>query len=157
MEENKGPGGRPSKYEDTYPEMLIQHMEQGLSYESFAGLVSVCIATLYCWEKDHPEFLEAKNAAFQKSRLFWEKEGIKGLWNECFKDDSGTTVSRSINSAVWVFNMKNRFKWRDKQPEEVPQPTQVTVQAVPAMTKEQALKLLEDEAKKAEENVPPAN
>lgn len=80
-------------------------MNDGLSYEAFAGVVSVCTDTLYAWEKAHPEFSDAKKAAVGKGRLFWEKAGLGGL--------KGTPEYRNFNSTVWVFTMKNRFKWHD--------------------------------------------
>jgi transposase-like protein len=106
--------GRPSKYKPEYCEQLIEHMEQGLSFEAFAGSIGVCKQTLYTWTEEHEEFLDAKKRATEKSRLFWEKMGIDNIINVSeFKGDS-----TSLNSAVWVFNMKNRFGWRDKQPDE---------------------------------------
>lgn len=105
--------GRPTKYKKEYCKMLIDHMEQGLSFEAFAGVVSVSKQTLYDWEKAHPEFLDAKRQGFQKCRLFWEKLGLDNIINESF----GKGQSRSLNASVWIFNMKNRFpdEWRDKQ------------------------------------------
>src|SRR5690349_7812689 len=98
--------------------MLVGHMAQGLSYESFGGVVEVSKQTLYDWEKRHEEFRDAKDRGESQSRLFWEKAGINGLHNETIKDGDGMTVTRSINATVWIFNMKNRFKWRDKTEEE---------------------------------------
>jgi len=89
-------------------------MSAGLSYEAFAGLTGVARTTLYNWEKDHEEWRNAKARAFDACLLFWERQGIKGLWT--VSDRVGSTC---LNSPVWTFNMKNRFKWRDKQPEEI--------------------------------------
>lgn len=87
--------------------MLIDHMENGLSYETFAAIVNVSKQTLYDWEKANPEFLDSKKHGVMKSQLFWEKAGMDGL----FINDKDT----KFNSTVWVFSMKNRFNWRDKQ------------------------------------------
>lgn len=100
----KGPVGRPSKYKPEFCEMLIEHMKTGLSFESFAPTVDVASSQLYEWEKKHPEFQEAKKRAFDWSRLFWEQTGIQGLWGNKLV---------TFNSTVWIFNMKNRFGWRD--------------------------------------------
>lgn len=118
MGKKKHPGGRPTDYDPIYCEMLLKHMEDGLSFEAFAGVAGCCEKTLYNWEKEHPEFLQAKNIGKAKSRLFWEETGIKGLHNETIKDDDGMTITRSINATMWIFNMKNRFGWRDKQKDE---------------------------------------
>lgn len=103
-----GKVGRPTKYEKDYCIDVIDHMEQGYSFESFAGLVGVAKSTLYEWQDRNPEFSDAVKIAFEKCRLFWEKEGIKGLW-------SGN--GSNFNSTNWIFQMKNRFKdeWREKQ------------------------------------------
>lgn len=117
MSESK-PVGRPSKYKLEYCEMLIEHMSKGLSFESFAGLVSVSRESLYEWQKVHPEFSDTVKEAKEKCRLFWEQQGIEGLYSTTEYDEKGKpSSSKSINASVWIFNMKNRFRdqWHDKQ------------------------------------------
>lgn len=111
--------GRPSLYKPEYGALLIQHMAEGLSFEAFGGVVGVCARTLYDWEHAHPEFLQAKKNGETLCRLYWEKVGRDGLYNEVIKDNDGCTVTRSINATLWIFNMKNRFKWRDKSEDEI--------------------------------------
>lgn len=101
--------GRPSKYKPEFCQMLIEHMAKGFSFESFAGLIEVQGQTIYNWLESEPEFLEAKNAAFDKSRLFWERIGIEFLVNKYQGDN--------LNTTLWIFNMKNRFGWRDVKEE----------------------------------------
>ena len=86
--------------------MLIEHMRKGYSFESFGAVIDIADGNLYEWLKVHPEFQEAKKLAFTHSRLFWEKVGIEGLR----KDPDGS----SLNTTLWIFNMKNRFGWRDQ-------------------------------------------
>jgi hypothetical protein len=107
--------GRPTKFKEEYCEQLIDHMNSGLSFESFGGVIEVAVSTLYKWAEDHKIFSEAKAIGFQKSRFFWEKIGIQQA-----QDGQG-------NATAFVFNMKNRFpaEWRDKQ--EVQQDTRITV------------------------------
>ena len=111
--------GRPSKYNPDYCDLLITHMRDGLSFESFGGVLLVSKRTLYDWEKAHPEFLDAKRVGESVSRLYWEKVGADGLHNQTIKGDDGLTVTKSINATIWIFNMKNRFQWRDKSPDEI--------------------------------------
>lgn len=108
--------GRPSDYDPKYCQMLIDHMADGLSFEAFGGVVDACKSTLYVWLEKHPEFMDAKQIAIAKCRLWWEKEGKTGLWNQGNRSGS-FSESKSFNTGVWIFNMKNRFKddWRDKQ------------------------------------------
>lgn len=111
--------GRPSEYDPIYCEMLIDHMSKGYSYESFAGKIGKVRKTLYNWEADFPEFLHAKNVGLEKNLFFWEEAGIEGMHNQTIKDEMGMTVTKSINATVWIFNMKNRHKWRDKSSDEI--------------------------------------
>lgn len=119
-EENKL--GRPSKYKPEYCEQLVEHMNSGLSFESFAAVIGVNRDTLYEWTKVHSEFSDAQKEGLDKSLLFWEKLGIDNIINtsesESFGEGQGSSKSRSLNSSVYIFNMKNRFKWKDKQPDE---------------------------------------
>jgi transposase len=80
-------------------------MSQGYSCEAFAGHIAVHIDTIHEWATVHPDFSEAKQLAFNRNRIFWEGIGIKHMLAE----EKGI----KLNSAVWIFNMKNRFKWRD--------------------------------------------
>lgn len=109
--EKKHPGGRPHKYKPEYCQMLIDHMAKGYSFESFAGVIGVATSTIELWangsKKKSPiaEFSGAKQRAFAKSRMFWEKLAL---------DNMVTFEKEKFNSTVWIFTMKNRFGWRDK-------------------------------------------
>lgn len=103
MAKKKHAGGRPSKFKPEYCQMLIEHMSQGYSYESFAAKVDDCRATLYNWEEKHPEFLDAKKRAVDKCLEKWETLCLDSI------HDPGT-----LSVPLWIFNMKNRFKWQDK-------------------------------------------
>jgi hypothetical protein len=118
MAKKKHPGGRPSDYDPIYCQMLIKHMEDGLSFESFGGVAKCSKQTLYRWIDAHPEFSDAKKVGETACQFWWEKTGKDGLHNETIKDGDGMTITKSINSTIWIFNMKNRFGWRDKQKDE---------------------------------------
>lgn len=103
-------GGRPTDYRPEYCEALVEHMASGLSYETFSATIGTCRASLYVWEKAHPEFLDAKKRGFEVCQIFWEKLGIKHIVNKSSKEEG----SESLNTGVYVFQMKNRFKWTDR-------------------------------------------
>lgn len=134
----KKPTGRPSLYDPSYCQRLIKHMEGGLSFESFAGVVLVTRSTIYEWVDQFPEFSDAKKVGTEASRLFWERVGVFYMVNgQTQRNDKGEIVKtkdESLNAAVWVFNMKNRFGWRDKQPDE--DKTDITVNLHGAIMKE---------------------
>ena len=101
----KHPGGRPEEYKPEYCELLIQHSEEGFSFESFAGRIGVTPKTIYNWEQKYPEFLQAKTIAKQKM-LYADEQvlnaGAKGL-------------IENYHGASQVFKMKAVHKWRDTQ------------------------------------------
>lgn len=114
------PVGRPSKFKPEYCQTIIEEMSQGFSFEACAPLFGVHKDTLYEWCKEHPDFSDARKKALDANRRFWEKLGVENIINksETIKDGKDMiTTSKSINAAIWIFNMKNRFKdeWRDKQ------------------------------------------
>lgn len=101
------PGGRPTKYDPKFCEELIEHMKEGLSFESFAAKCDCCKDTLYEWANVHEEFSDAKKIGSEHCRIFWEKLGTMGA--------SGGL--NNFNATAWIFNMKNRFRseWNDTQ------------------------------------------
>ena len=103
------PKGMPSKYKPEFCDLLIKHMADGLSFESFGAVAKVHKDTLYEWLKVHPEFVEAKAEAWAENLLFYEKVGRAGM----------TGKLDGFNVTAWIFSMKNRHGWRDRQPEEV--------------------------------------
>ena len=100
--------GQPSLYKPEYCSQLIAHMASGLSFESFAAVIKVNQDTIHEWAKVHPDFSEAKKEAWGQNMLFWERIGLTGMIGKV----------PGFNSTLWIFNMKNRFKWRDVAPVE---------------------------------------
>ncbi len=96
--------GPKSGFKKEYCSQLIDHMDKGYSFESFAGIIGIARSTLYRWEK-HLEFKEAKEIGFAKCLLFWEKIGIDACMGKIM----------GFNGTSYVFNMKNRFNWKDKR------------------------------------------
>lgn len=90
-------------YDPKYCEMLLEDAEQGLSFEAFAGRIRVTRPTLYNWAKKHEDFAFAKDIAAEISRRFWETKGIVGMH-----------MGKEFNATTWIFNMKNRFGWKDR-------------------------------------------
>jgi len=92
--------------------MLIEHMAKGLSFECFGAVVDCSEPTLYEWLKAHPEFSKSQKRAKAKCKIFWEQAGIDGMHK-----------GKDFNAAVWIFNMKNRFNWKDKLEHDIPPET----------------------------------
>lgn len=109
--------GQPTKYRPEYCQMLIDHMAKGFSYETFGATIGVARATVFNWEKDNPQFLDAKKNAFDLCQIFWEKIGIDHIVSVSKNVRQGNvskSVTKNLNTGAWIFNMKNRFKWTDR-------------------------------------------
>jgi hypothetical protein len=101
--------GRPSDFKEEHCELLIEHMRNGLSFESFAGVAGCCRKTIYNWLEQHPQFLHAKSVGTGLSAIFWEKAGIDGTLGKI----------DGFSASTWIFNMKNRFRWADRSETEL--------------------------------------
>jgi len=97
--------GRPTSYKEEYCQMLIDHMAQGLSFRSFAGLIGVHFDTLYEWVKVHPSFSDAKKIGLPKGLLTYEKT----IWAATH----GKIPNFNNTAAVWFG--KNVYSWADKK------------------------------------------
>lgn len=110
------PGGRPSKYKEEYCSLLLEHMEDGLSFASFGAKADVCIDTLYAWTKSHPEFSDAKKRATLRSLLFWEQigrdftTGGEGSYELIKIGDSVKMIQKPFSAATYIYTMKCRFR-----------------------------------------------
>jgi len=95
--------GRPTKYSKALAEKLPAMFDNGES------VVEVCVAldihkdTFYEWVKLYPEFSDAYKKGLAKSEAWWTRLGRGGAMGQV-----------KIQPATWVFNMKNRFNWKDR-------------------------------------------
>ena len=95
--------GRPTKYKKEMCETVIELMTEGASQFEVLAALGICEDTFYRWKKENKEFSESIKRGVQLSQAWWERKGRISL------DD------RQFNSSLWYMNMKNRFKWADKQ------------------------------------------
>jgi hypothetical protein len=105
----------PTNYNSEYSldEMRVlikdycEHRSKGYSKEAFVDCDYRTIERhLETYEANLQPEKRAIEKAERKNRLFWEGQGIENMFIE---KDGG-----NFNSAVWIFNMKNRFNWKDK-------------------------------------------
>lgn len=135
-----GPG-QPTKYKPEYCKMLVKHLSEGYSFESFVAELpqddDVCVRTLYRWVDANPEFCQAKKKGEALGLKFWEKVGAR------------QAVAGKGNATSWIFMMKNRYGWRDKIEVTPPNPAQQKLEQMSdAELREQARLLLESEESK---------
>lgn len=93
---------RPSKYAESYGDVLVKLMSEGASLEEVAGELGVAKSTLYTWFKNFPEFQNARELGIALSEAWWLKQGRIAL------------RQKEFNSSLYYMNMKNRFRWRDR-------------------------------------------
>jgi len=91
------PIGRPTKYQPKFCAMLIEHMADGFSFESFGALVDCSRQVVHDWVKVYPEFLEAKREGDVKAQIWWEK-----LHRRCAATGEG-----NMTGIVWA--QKNKW------------------------------------------------
>lgn len=98
----KLPYGRPSKFQPEFCEQLIEHMSEGYSFDSFAGVISVTFETLYRWKKEFPSFNQAYQLGCAKRRDFDERL-LKQYANGDIK----------ASPAALIFKLKTAHKLND--------------------------------------------
>lgn len=99
------PLGRPTLYKPEYCQMLIDHMTEGYSFESFGGLITTTRDNLYHWCTIHEAFSYAKKIG----RLRQLQHDEKTL------DMMSKGMIQGGSAAALIFKMKNCHKWTDKQ------------------------------------------
>jgi transposase len=97
-----------AKYKKVYAERLPAMFENGESVAEAADALGVCRTTFYKWVDQYPDFALGYEKGKQKSEVWWSRLGRDGAMGAV-----------DIQPTVWIFNMKNRFNWRDKMEETV--------------------------------------
>lgn len=104
-EKQPNPVGRPTKYDPSMCETVIATMKQGFSKEVAALECGISKDTFYQYIQRHAEFADAVKEGERLSLKFWEGIGMKGMVGKI----------PGFNATTWIFNMKNRHNWADKQ------------------------------------------
>lgn len=102
----KRPVGRPRTTVDDLPadweETLIDCGQSGGSAVEMRCMIGVGESAWGTLLEDSDDFRRTVKRAQALCEVWWERRG-----REMAAGDDG-------NATVWIFNMKNRFKWRDK-------------------------------------------
>lgn len=111
-----------------WPELLIAHMSNGMSFESFAGHPKVRISRASLFnlldpkrgDPLHLEFENAKEVGEVACLYWWEFQGQQGLWG-----------GADFKPPMWIYNMKCRFReqWHDRF-ENITDPAQLVSVAI---------------------------
>lgn len=171
--------GRPSLYKPEYCQALIDHMKQGNPFETFATVCNCGRRTLYQWEKEYPDFSQAKEKAFELCAQFYVDLGkamatgrLTRIKSESVALDSEGKPIRdpktgeikmnreyepaTPNATAYIWLTKQILKWRDKQDVMVSGDGMggpIRLQAVPSDQIEARLKTLIAEAIEAGDDI----
>ena len=98
------PAGRPTKYDPSYCDAVVEHMREGASLTSFAAEIGIGRSTINVWMDEHPEFLEAVIRGKAVCAAWWEKVA------------RSNAVTGEGNATLTVFGLKNmaRDDWADR-------------------------------------------
>jgi len=99
------PGQPEIEFKNEYCDVVIREMAKGYSFMAACGHIGISYETGLKWCKEINAMSQARKKGESLSAIFWEKKAV---------DHVVTGASTVFNQAVWVFNMKNRFGWRDK-------------------------------------------
>lgn len=101
------PGGRPQIQLDDlgqdWQERITELASEGASIAELSVELGISKDTFYALSKREPVFSDTIKRCKQLSEGWWEKQGRTNLQNKEF------------NYTGWYMNMKNRFKWTDRQ------------------------------------------
>jgi len=97
------PGGRPTSYDPSYCDKVIEWGRQGKSKAWMAAEMGVVRVTIDNWANAHPEFLDSFTLAMELSQQWWEDAGQTGM------------IENSISAPIWSRSMAARFPadWRE--------------------------------------------
>jgi hypothetical protein len=76
MAKLKHAGGRPTLYRREMCDRLVDAMAGGLTAEAAAARIGISARSLFYWQQQHPEFLQAIQEGRQRSQLWWEERAL---------------------------------------------------------------------------------
>jgi hypothetical protein len=76
MTKPKHAGGRPTLYRREMCDRLVEAMAKGLTAKAAATKIGISARSLFNWQKEHPEFLQAIQEGRQRSQLWWEERAL---------------------------------------------------------------------------------
>lgn len=99
-----------SAYKPEYCQMLVAHMAQGYSFESFGADCDSGVSTLYAWVQAHEEFKAAKQKGYSIALKYWETlHKAATLKRGKIKLPDGTTENVVPDKTMVIFTLKTRF------------------------------------------------
>ena len=123
--------GRPTKYDESMCEKVIELMSQGKSIVQVAAEFNVSKDTIFEWEKVHKEFSDSLMLGRLKAEAFWE-----GHLQKLAKSKN------SITNGNLALILKCRYRWTEKQ--DIGLSGDLSVDDVTSLTPEERRKRIAD-------------
>ena len=113
MIEDTKPVGRPSLYDPSYCDKVVELGRLGKSVEQISSNLGVSCRVLYDWRDKYPEFLRALEQAKEAEQTWWEDQAQAYMLEH--KD------AAKLNASIWSRSMAARFpkKYRDSVKQEI--------------------------------------
>lgn len=110
------PVGRPSKYDPSYCNKVIELGKLGKSFEQMASMLNIGITTLKRWREEHEEFRASLEDAHGFAQTWWEDMAQSYLVES--KD------TEKLNTGLWSRSMAARFpaNYSDRVKQEISGP-----------------------------------
>jgi len=115
-EEQKNPVGRPTEYDPSYCDKVIELGMLGKSFEQMSAQLNVSYRTLCRWRDSHEEFCHALEDAQALSQAWWEDQAQCHMLE--YKD------GERLNPSLWSRSMAARFpgKYSERVKQEISGP-----------------------------------
>jgi len=115
-EEQKNPVGRPTEYDPSYCDKVIELGMLGKSFEQMSAQLNVSYRTLCRWRDTHEEFCHALEDAQALSQAWWEDQAQSYMLEH--KD------GERLNPSLWSRSMAARFpgKYSERVKQEISGP-----------------------------------
>jgi transposase len=113
IEAEKRPVGRPSLYDPSFCDEVVELGRKGKSVEQIASILNVSLRTMYSWRDGHEEFLHALDDAKTYEQAWWEEQAAAYMVENKESD--------RLNSSLWSRSMAARFpkKYRESTKTEI--------------------------------------
>lgn len=123
------PAGRPTTYDPSYCEKIVEWGKQGISIVEMASRMDICEDTFYEWVKVHPEFSEAHRAARNHAKS-WLVYQVRQMAEGEHKGN--------FRAAQFLLNVNHKLVEETNQSQEVRQdPTKIQIEILPSKQKEE--------------------
>lgn len=106
LELKRGPGRPPEitkEWADEQAETLADMFAGGESVPEVAAKLNICKTSFYKATKISTEFMNSYKRGLSLSEAWWSRLGRVGAAGKI-----------DIQPTTWIFNMKNRFGWKDR-------------------------------------------